>query len=344
MADGGKAIRHALSAATLLVLLRASVVAAQGSVSWQAPSECPSAEQAEAEVARLVQGIPSSAASVVIARVSPSQLRASVSVAANGGTRAHVLHDASCKALTQAAALIVAMATDQTSHPVAREPSPQADVAHRYEVSLRPEVRERGVLAGERVVGRGFGVTPSAASSGGSAVKQLGVSVGAAVGVSSGMVPGIAPLFGLHVGATLGSLCAALRLGFAPPQAALLQTPTGVGGSVALALAALEAGLRFEGLGFELPIVAGVEPGLFFASGHGVPDSSPQRRDWLAAYLSPSISHTWGQRVRGFVRLDGVLALRRPRFAIEAEAGALVFHQPDRLSARLYLGLDVILR
>lgn len=229
-------------------------------------------------------------------------------------------------------------------------PAEEAEVV-RFEVALRPESREQGAEQRTRVV-----ELPLSAAArrdrgelkngreGAAAVQRLGVFVGAAAGVASGIVPGVAPLFGLHIGASLGPLCAALRLGFAPPQAAQLQVPAGVGGSVALALAALEGGVRFEGFGLEFPLVVGVEPGLFFASAHGVPDSSAQPSDWLATYLSPGISHTWGERLRAFVRLDGLFALRRPRFAIDAPGAALVFHQPDRISARLYLGLDIILR
>ncbi|HTU61278.1 MAG TPA: hypothetical protein VMF89_22640, partial [Polyangiales bacterium] len=48
-------IRNALRAATLLVLLWASAVVAQGAVSWRVPAGCPDAAQAAAENVQLAQ-------------------------------------------------------------------------------------------------------------------------------------------------------------------------------------------------------------------------------------------------------------------------------------------------
>jgi hypothetical protein len=170
------------------------------------------------------------------------------------------------------------------------------------------------------------------------------VFVGAAAGLSGGIIPRLAPTFGLHVGMSRDVLCAALRLAFAPAQSAQLPAAGGAGGSVALASAALEGGLRLRALGFEFPMLAGLESGLFLARGLGVAERSTDVSDWLAGYLSPGVSRAWGERLRLFLRLDGLLALRRPRFALEAPEGERVFHQPDRLAARIYLGLDFILQ
>jgi hypothetical protein len=173
---------------------------------------------------------------------------------------------------------------------------------------------------------------------------QLGVVVGIAGGLSTGLVPHLAPTFAASAGLELGDWSAALRLGFTPEQHARLANPAAVGGKVSLASAALEAGFRPRALSLEFPMLAGVESGFFTARGEGLADAQTRILAWLAGYLSLGVAHTWSQRWRLGLRLDGLLALRRPRFAIDlGTAEPALFYRPKLVGVRVYLGLDLIL-
>jgi hypothetical protein len=172
----------------------------------------------------------------------------------------------------------------------------------------------------------------------------LRVFTGLAAGLSSGVIPNLAPTLALTLGMTRRALCAALHLGYAPSQQARLDTPAGAAGSVALAYASLDAGILLRALDLEFPLSAGIETGFFVARGD-VPEHQTRALDWLATYVSTGVSHTWSDQFRLLLRLEGLLSLRRPSFALDLGMPTpRVFHRPSPVAARIYLGAEVVLQ
>ena len=108
---------------------------------WRAPAECPSAEQAQAELARLLSravSAPSTStaeARIAIERISAQQLRARIAVRAAGALREQALSDGDCNALTHAAALVVAIAIAPAERGRAALREPRARAALRREAT-----------------------------------------------------------------------------------------------------------------------------------------------------------------------------------------------------------------
>ena len=167
--------------------------------------------------------------------------------------------------------------------------------------------------------------------------------VSAAVGASTGIVPNLAPSALMSAGVLTRELRAAVRLGYLPRQHAWLDAAAGTGGHVALTSAAAEGGYRLHLSALEVPLFGGIEGGLFSADANGVEEHSARREAWLAAFAGSGLGVTWEKRLGVALRVEGVVALRRPSFALASADGAqrLVFHQPSALGARVYLSLEL---
>lgn len=416
--DGNEGMRSGVSSYVRLgtasivvagVLLLPLMAAAQAGVEWSAPAECPSAREAEAEIAELVQRdlrtLPGDAhAQVELRRIEPGLLEARVAVHAGRHVREHVLRDSSCAALTHAAALVVALALDPNAAPARPEkqtsaapPARAVDAAQPTGASPANEAPASPVDAAVAVPSQPAEVSPAGdapASPVDAAtavptqpaeapppraaeparelspnpareptptpapepepepdslsepepprpVKLAGF-VGVAAGLTAGIVPHLAPTVALGAGLALDALVLALRLGFTPEQHAALTDFVNAGGRVSLAYAAFETGARARAQNLEFPLLAGIESG-FFSSRGDVPDSHTRRPAWLAACVSGGVAYTWSQRWRLGLRVDGLVALLRPRFALDVGAAAPdVFYRPQRIGTRLYLAFDVV--
>jgi hypothetical protein len=112
------------------------------------------------------------------------------------------------------------------------------------------------------------------------------------------------------------------------PPANLLQPSTGAGGKVALASASIDGGLRWQFSSFEVPLVAGVEAGLFDSIGQNVPSHVRRSAAWLATYLGSGIGLQLTPVLAAGVRVEGLIALLRPEFALNHGNEPLVFYQP----------------
>jgi hypothetical protein len=168
--------------------------------------------------------------------------------------------------------------------------------------------------------------------------------LGLGAGLTSGVLPKLAPSATLVALLSRDQLRCALRLGFAPAQLGTLQDPSGVGGRVALATIGGDVGVAVAlGSHLELPLTVGAETGFLAATGYGVPQHSTRLAAWLAGYLGTGLAYTWSEgRWRAAFHIAGLIALRRPRFGLEAMAAAdPVFHRPDLLGARGILMLQL---
>jgi hypothetical protein len=167
--------------------------------------------------------------------------------------------------------------------------------------------------------------------------------VALAGGVASGPLPGLAPWGMLSGGILTSQLRAALRLAYLPGQSALIAGAGGAGGRVSLASAAAELGWRLRWSALEVPLLVGLEAGLLRADATGVPDHAARSGGWLAAFLGSGLAYSWDRSWSIAARVEGLLALQRPKFALEraGSADSVVFHQPRLLGARVWLALEL---
>jgi hypothetical protein len=183
----------------------------------------------------------------------------------------------------------------------------------------------------------GANATASGASSGLSLYFALGA------GLAVGILPGVAPVAEASVGVFGEAWRAALHFDYAPSQRATLGGAAGMGGSISLASAAVDAGLRLWVGTLEIPIALGFEVGSFNASGQGVATRTSETAGWLAAFLGTGMRVALGPVFSLSLRIEAVIALRRPQFALEnlAEPGDRpVFYRPEPLGARAFLAIE----
>jgi hypothetical protein len=170
----------------------------------------------------------------------------------------------------------------------------------------------------------------------------LGLFFAAGGGAAVGMLPQLAPSAALSFGVLGAGWRAALRIGYAPAQHATLDDPPGVGGRVSLANIAAEGGFRWQWGRLEVPLVAGLESGFFVAEGEGVETHAPELAAWLASYLSSGASYALTRVFCLGFRVEALVALRRPQFAVESSAGQQYpFYRPAPLGGRLFVELEV---
>jgi hypothetical protein len=178
---------------------------------------------------------------------------------------------------------------------------------------------------------------------------EISVNFAVSTGIEFGVLPGVAPTFGASTGLLAANWLASLRIGYAPAQHATLEEPAGLGGRVALAHAAVEGGLRLRWTPLEVPLVVGLETGWFTAAGEGQAVSETQAKSaaWLATYLGSGLCVAWGSSFALGLRVEGLIALRRPSFALESTADPTVkpvFYRPAALGGRAFLEFEVRLR
>jgi hypothetical protein len=220
---------------------------------------------------------------------------------------------------TAAARAVTPREPSGTPDPRARK----AGVPHSAAIEVAAQERSAQLLAWQLTLGLGGGLT---------------------VGLTSGHGPALV----CSVGLRRQELQAALRVSYAFAQRAMLVDPTGVGGTVALASAGVEAGAQPMRWGaFGIPLLAGIEGGFFMAKaiGPGLSERKHQRVGWGAGYVGTGVALTWSRRWSAALRVDGLVAMRRPKFALESTTGEeqRVFHRPAQFGVRVYLLLDAYL-
>lgn len=165
---------------------------------------------------------------------------------------------------------------------------------------------------------------------------------GADLGVSRGILPGRSVPFTLYAGLLRGLFVASARLTYAGPESAALREPAYAGGRVALIAAALQAGLGFRLGRLELPLSAGLESGLFVASGRGTETPERGRAAWLAGLGAAELHWMLLTRWLLRVRVEALVPMLRPRFALRAPDGSeQTFHRPDAVAWRSTVGFEV---
>ncbi len=239
-----------------------------------------------------------------------------------GGIRERRVDGATCAEVAGAAAVILALASDDDAPapaeaapisppPVASPPSTSGDV------DPAPPV-----------------IPPAAVDASSPRVWDVAV-IG---GVDFTSLPGPAPGFGVGVRLAVGPSRLELRATAWLPERARLASRTAVGGDIALYAGALRyCRMLVEGR-IDLGPCAGFEAGAFVASGVGVTTPTTATGPWLAPELALLGAAHLDSRIALTIELDGLVVLARDRFVV-TQAGQVF--QPPQGTARALVGLHV---
>jgi hypothetical protein len=284
---------------------------------WIAPAECPPASAVEEAALRLIGEEPSLAAPI---RVRATVVRGSdalhldVSTWVNGDEGARTFEAASCDAIVQMAALVIAMIVDAS----ASETAPEA-VVEATEPAPEPEpVTEPVPVAPPSDPGPSFVAAAHAA-----------------IGV--GPLPSASPGAALWVGA---------RISFVEiwARGAFLAEQERGGGAFGMASGALGAGLAFD-LGtpiVELAPHLSVEMGSVWGRGISVPNPRTAYATWIA--IVPGLeARAWIVESFGIsIFADLAIPLLIPNFEVAQPGGPLLVHASS--PASFFGGIGAIVR
>jgi len=262
-------------------------------LSWSAPDECPSQQQVESEIARLVGGD--------LALVDGSDLRADVTVVRGplwsatlttqhgGQSGERSIQAPSCQAAADAIALIIALAID-----------PDAVAVGPQSVAATPPVREDRqlwILAGVHAQGRS-GTLPS---------PDVGV--------------------GLGLGLAGRRWWTELRWTYGLRQDQTASLPSGASGRFNVTLGSLTGCIDLVGARLALGPCAVAEGGRASATGYGATAGFSSDVLWLAVGGGGFSSLALSEHVRALVEVDVLAPLYRPDFVFEDIPG-VIFKAP----------------
>jgi hypothetical protein len=274
---------------------------------------------------------------------------------AGGGDR-RTLVDGECRALADAAALVIAVAID----PQARAPVPEDSPAEAV-VPAPPDVQEargpepavpegRGAPAPvpeDRVVAapvpedRPVGEAPVERRR----AVRLGLRVAGGVGFAR-ILPAPHAMLELALGVEGRGWRAEIGGGFAPPVHGTAATNPGIGGEFRLGLGEVR-GCGMPGLArvpVEFPLCLGLQVGAMHGRGEGpgLAVTYDVRALWVATRAGAAVR--WrprGGRFGLWLGLDAVVRLTRPAFVT---AGEVQVHAAAPVGGQASLGLEVLLR
>ncbi len=287
-------------------------------VDWEAPAECPSRDELQARLARLLAG--SERKEAVRARVAVMRRRSgawSATIVTNlpGVTGERTLSADSCDLLASATALVIALAFDPDLNlPTPPAPTPPAPPAP---LSPRPEATS---------------VEPSPAE--GSPPWRLVAEAWAAG--DGGALPSIAPGAGLALGAEHAPWSAQAYAEAWAAASATSSTRAGAGGHFQLFDAGLRACVGSWGwLGYGA--CAGAEVDAEQATGFGVSAPGSAARAWISPRGGLALTVRLTEGVRLPLRIEALVPLGAPSFALE-NVGTIF--RPAPVGVRASLGVS----
>jgi hypothetical protein len=384
--------RRAAALAGLLTSALAPRAEAQSSaaerlwLTWSATEGCPSQEELLGEVGKLLGDRANREASkepipvkATVSREAGGSFVVRLETPGEGGTQARELRGATCKAVADAAALILALMIDPDAAMTPEEEAPTAtkrtdeDQRGRSEKSptnTEPTSSPRLESAPPSKSPRPPSAAPTttttttttaktkdptrAAPTEADPTQPIELRLGAWAGADIGSLPGLAPGFGALGSIAFGAPRLAIGIAFWPDNAGTLAALPSAGSDVGLL--AGEIGLCSALLQKPLEIApcAAVEIGQLFAEGFGVSDPRRGASVWVA--LKGGGALLWRpfqkqkqqqqqtpnplDRLGITARIELVIPLVRPRFVIE---GIGPVHSPAALAGRGSLGLEISL-
>ncbi|WP_437957710.1 hypothetical protein WME76_41445 [Sorangium sp. So ce119] len=323
---------------------------------WTAPADCPAAAAVEAEITRLLgdQSSPSNGTVRAAGTITPvgTGFVLYIELSREGWTSARTVRGATCRALADAGALIVAMAIDPEvatrsgteatgdrssagARPAPPAPEPPPAAARTAEPTPRSDPPEPVPPTTEQEP-----PTEGAAERG--PVFRVGLGVMGDLGTMQGVSSAIEAWAGVLVGPARLEAGASFWPGNTAESAARPQS----GGTIDLVAGSLTACALLPPLAraarphFEVGVpCAGLELGRMHAEGYGVSDPDEGFALWAALRGGAAAAWVIAPWMRLRLRLEAVVPLKRPRFVLE---GVGDVHEPS-VAARAALGLELAL-
>jgi hypothetical protein len=374
----GSAAPRARAAVAAIAASAASAIGAAGSeaggaeekarisLRYSAPEGCPAAADVVKEVDRLLGGraAPSAAPIEVSARVSQEDgggYRLRLEATRGGTPRVRELRGPTCAAVTDAAAVILALMIDPSAVASAPEEAPkmpqgEAPKAAQSEPTKTAQVEAPRTAPGEVAVNPAVapsGPTPTApAPAASSAPPSNGLAGAPAPARAPGLSLGLGAWAGADVG-SIGPLSAGfgavgalfyrrqrfeLGFGFWPERSSTLADRPSTGGDVSLVAISAGTCRAIPAGPISLSPCGSLEVGRLSAAGFGVERPGSGAAAWVALKAGGmAIWEPW-DRVGLTLRLEAVAPFVRPRFILE-NVGTV--HRPSAVASRAAAGVEV---
>jgi hypothetical protein len=328
------------------VLASPTVLALAGAVQWQAPAGCPAAAAVESRVYELLGRVPAEHELHAVGVVSggpPWRLELETTI--GGRRQRRALEGEDCGAVTEAAALILAVsvdpvgatqAIDDTAMPAQAVPrGVAAPVPPPPVAALRSSV-QRGDDGDEPVSPP---VRPRLR-----ARPQLRLRAGG--GGESVAIPG--GTGGVRLGLALEDERAFVRLEgsyWIDRLAVLRDEPSRSGARVGLGTAVVQGGVRLGGPRVSVPLAIGLEAGGLRTRAVGLARGRDVVLPWVAGVVGVGVEWSVSRRIALWAAVEGVLPLVRLRVRVGRaggeDVGDVVLHEPAVVGARALAGISI---
>lgn len=279
-------------------------------------------------------------------------VRARVELEFGGRVEVRELEAASCDALLDAVALLVAVTLDPDEAPQVPEPPPpepplqtaEPEPAPETELAPEPEPEPAPEPEPEPTPPPPPEPEPPAPTPRPTPLdrrRALGLAVGLYAGGELGAIPrgtgGVRPVIRLSRGAFVAELSGDYWIRRRHQPLATGETIT-----VELGVVALRAGWALRRGALRVPLYGGLESGLMRGEGFGLRDSRDGRWPWAAALASVGLLVRLGARVDLGAAVEGVVPFVRPTFTAVRDDGSLVtLHAPSAVGVRMLAGISV---
>lgn len=334
----------------MALLASATVLALAGTVQWQAPAACPTAAAVEGRVHELLGREPAEhelRATGVVSGGPPWRLELETTI--GGRRQQRTLEAENCRAVAEAAALILAVSVDplEATQGVARTvggvaaTSGHATSSATATVVAPPRSPVPAVIVRPEVATSETGVEPERvrprpwlrlrAGGGAEAVAIPGGTGGVRLGLA---VEGERAFVQLEGSYWIDRL-AVLRAG--PPPS---------GARVGLGTVGVQGGVRLGGSRVSVPLALGLEAGGLRTRAEGLARGREVVLPWVAGVVGIGVQWSASRRVAVWGAVEGVLPLVRPRVRVGRSSAAsasddVVLHEPAVVGARALAGISI---
>lgn len=351
-------------------------------LSWKAPEGCPERGDVLAEIGRLLgdRGAPSGdpiQVSAAVSREASGNFVVRIETPGDGATQVRELRGASCKAVAEAAALIIALMIDPsagtgdaaksgsatsgsatnsgaasvdagapgkdapttagTDGPPNGDPAPPAPAAR----STEPAPSRVGTASprGPAAPPPGASAPPVRPARGAPHATPIALRLAGWAGIDAGSLPAVAAGFGVVGALVYGAQRFEVSASVWPARAGTLVDRPSAGGDVGLFAGGAGTCRDLLDGPIELGPCAAIEIGQLYAEGFGV--SAPDRATSVWAAFRGGGALLWAPvaRVGLTARVELAIPLLRPRFVLE---GVGPVHSPSYVAARGSLGVEVL--
>lgn len=333
---------------TWWILARALLGPAQGDAAathdvdwWDAPAACPDADHAARRITQL-GGDPAVVRPRVRIEADDAGFTAHVTIERGSQTESRVLQAEQCGALTEAVALVIAIAPTEPGPTPTEEPdAPSTDpLPEPPTPAVDPPVKPSADTSGTRApvrTPRANRSTPRNSSTRG--LRYVGIAITG--GLSLGAVPGVAPTIGGGVAIGGGRWRAEARARGTTPTRARADAPNDAVEVIATSgTGALRGAFVVQRGRFELPIFGGLELGAVRARSTNASRGTTRASLWSAIEAGVQAGFAPISAVSLALEVAGALHLTRPRFGLHTPTGDVVAFESRRVGFRALAAVE----